>query len=433
MLTSTLELLVAMGLVVANAFFVASEFAIVKMRPSRLAELVAQGNRRAKVALDISHRLDAYLSANQLGITLASLALGWIGEDAFARLLEPAFRGLGDPARHTVAVTASFATITLLHTVIGELAPKSIAIQRTEPTALWTAVPLRAFYVVAFPIIWLLNNASGLVLRLIGLRRVPEVDALHSPAELRMVLQHVAIEPSARKLMDRVFDYSKHLARHVMTLRADTIVLETEKSFDQNLATVLAQQYTRYPLFDSANDRVVGYIHIKDIFATVVHGGERYLSKLVRQPIYCFEDTPLEEIRREIQRRGIHLVVVLDPQGTFAGVLTLEDLVEDFMGEIRDEQDAGEIPPLVSAPDGSFEADGRLTLDVLKRELGIELRGPDANVETLGGWLMAQLGGVPHVGDEIDAGTIHFTVLSMHGRRVLRVRGTPETHTAVGL
>jgi CBS domain containing-hemolysin-like protein len=423
MLTSTLELLVAMALVLANAFFVASEFAIVKMRPSRLEELAAQGNRRAKIALGISRRLDAYLSANQLGITLASLALGWIGEDAFARLLEPVLGRFGDAVRHTVAVTGSFAIITLLHTVIGELAPKSIAIQRTESTALWTAAPLRAFYVVAFPIIWLLNSASGLVLRLIGLRRVPEVDALHSPAELRMVLQHVAIEPSARKLMDRVFDYSQHLARHVMTLRSDTIVLDADKSFDQNLATVLAQQYTRYPLFDSAKDRVVGYIHIKDIFATVVHGRERYLNKMVRQPIYCFEDTPLEEIRREIQRRGIHLVVVLDPQGAFAGVLTLEDLVEDFMGEIRDEQDAGEIPPLVSAPDGSFEADGRVTLDVLKREVGLDLAGADRDVETLGGWLMAQLGGVPHVGDVVESSGVRFTVLSMHGRRVLRVRG----------
>jgi CBS domain containing-hemolysin-like protein len=292
------------------------------MRPSRLEELAAQGNRRAKIALGISRRLDAYLSANQFGITLASLALGWIGEDAFARLREPALGRFGDAVRHTVAVTGSFAI---------------------------------------------------------------------------MVLQHVAIEPSARKLMDRVFDYSQHLARHVMTLRSDTIVLDADKSFGQNLATVLAQQYTRYPLFDSAKDRVVGYIHIKDIFATVVHGRERYLNKMIRQPIYCFEDPPIEEIRREIQRRGIHLVVVLDPHGSLAGVLTLEDLVEDFMGEIRDEQDAGEI----------------------------DLAGADRDIETLGGGVMAQCGGVPHVGDVVESSGFRFTVLSMHGRRVLRAGGAP--------
>jgi CBS domain containing-hemolysin-like protein len=189
-------LLATFLLVLANAFFVASEFAIVKIRPSRLEALAATGNRRARIALSVSRRLDAYLSANQLGITLASLALGWIGERTIARILQPLFGNA--VAAHSVAITVSFFAITFLHTVLGELAPKSLAIQRTEPVALWTAAPLRAFYYVMFPVIWILNHSAQLVLRVVGLGPVGEAEKLHSPQELRMLLPHVAMDPGAR-------------------------------------------------------------------------------------------------------------------------------------------------------------------------------------------------------------------------------------------
>src|SRR5262245_15816523 len=240
-MSTSIEVAIAILLVAANGFFVASEFAIVKMRPTRLVELAARGQRSARTALDISRHLDAYWSANQLGITLASLALGWIGEEAFAALLTPVL-GPG-AAVHPIAIALSFAIITFLHTVVGELAPKSLAIQRTETVALWTAIPLRAFYILAFPIIWVLNSASALVLRLVGLHRASEIEMIHSPEELRMILQHVTIEPSARRLIDRVFDYTHHLARHAMALRSDVTVLSTERSFEDNLATVLSAQY----------------------------------------------------------------------------------------------------------------------------------------------------------------------------------------------
>jgi len=426
-MTTTIELLVALALVAANGFFVAAEFAIVKMRPTRLVELVDRGHRRARTALHVSRHLDAYLSANQLGITLASLALGWLGEEAFAKLLEPVVGA--EAAVHPIAVALSFAIITFLHTVVGELAPKSLAIQRTEPVALWTAVPLRAFYIFAFPAIWLLNTASSFVLRLVGLQRASEVEMVHSPEELRMIVQHVTIEPGARRLIDRVFDYTHHLARHAMTLRPDVTVLRTGRTFEENLATVLAAQYTRYPLA-GARDEVVGYVHIKDLFAALAAGRKPDLRAIARSPLVFREDAPLEEIRREIQRRGVHLVVVTDEAGSFTGILTLEDLVEEVLGEIRDEQDEGEIPPLVRDESGGFEADGRLTLDVLVRDVGLELDPGQNELDTLGGHLMAKLGRIPEVGDGVVAGNFRLIVVARRDRRVARVRGErlPPTH-----
>jgi CBS domain containing-hemolysin-like protein len=412
------ELAIALALVAANAFFVASEFAIVKIRPTRLSELAGEGRRGAKTALAISHRLDAYLSANQLGITLASLALGWLGERAFADLLEPLL-GSTEMAV-TLAVTLSFVAITFLHTVVGELAPKSLAIQRTELVALWTAVPLRAFYLAAFPIIWFLNNSSALLLRFVGLRPASEAEMVHSPDELRLILQHVTLEPSARRLIDRVFDYTHRLARHVMTLRNDVVVLQASKGFDVGVQVAIAAQYTRYPLLDD-EERVIGYVHLKDLFAALAQGARPSLRSIARQPVVVRDDTSLEDIRREIQRRGVHLVIITDAEGAFGGILTLEDLVEEFVGEIRDEQDQGEQPPLVRRDDGGFEVDGRLTLDVVHRELGFGF--PDGTIETLGGYVMDRLGRVARVGDTVIIEGFRLTVVGVKDKRIVRLRG----------
>ena len=412
------ELGIALALVAANAFFVASEFAIVKIRPTRLSELAAEGRRGAKTALAISHRLDAYLSANQLGITVASLALGWLGERAFADLLEPV---LGSTAMAiSLAATLSFVAITFLHTVVGELAPKSLAIQRTEPVALWTALPLRAFYIAAFPIIWFLNGSATLLLRVFGLRPASEAEMVHSPDELRLILQHIELEPSARRLIDRVFDYTHRLARHVMTLRPDVVVLHASQGFDAGVKVAIAAQYTRYPLLDDV-ERVIGYIHLKDLFGALAAGARPGLRSLARQPVVVRDDTPLEAIRREIQRRGVHLVVVTDAEGAFAGILTLEDLVEEFVGEIRDEQDQGEQAPLVRREDGGFDIDGRVTLDVVERELGIAV--PAGTIETLGGYVMDQLGRVARVGDTVTVPGFRLTVLGVQDKRIARLRG----------
>jgi CBS domain containing-hemolysin-like protein len=424
-------LLVAAILVFANAFFVASEFAIVKIRPTRLEQLAGKGNVRARTALAITRRLDAYLSANQLGITLASLALGWVGEPAFAHLIEPLFAGLGlgdtatSAAAHTVSVAVSFAIITFLHTVFGELAPKSLAIQLTEPVALWTAAPLRAFYIIMFPLIWVLNQASNLTLRLLRLKPASEAELVHSPEELRLVLQHVPLEAGARRLMDRLFDYTHRIARHVMTLRRDVVCVTAGQPFDEVLRVIQQNQYTRYPVLDPEGARVIGYLHIKDLVATVISGRQASITDLMRTPLYASEDSPLDLLRREFQRRRTLIAIIQGSDRSFSGIVTMEDLLEEFVGEIQDEQDVGEQLPLVQGEGGRFEADGRITLDVVERELGLKLPDIPAGVETLGGYLVSQFARAPRPGDAFNAGGYRLTITEVKDRRVHRVRGEP--------
>ncbi len=429
MWSSGTALLLAALMVVANAFFVASEFAIVKIRPTRVRELVATGGRRASILFGITRHLDKYLSANQLGITLASLGLGWLGEPALAHLFEPWLGWLGGAANvtaHSLALGLSFGAITFMHTVLGELAPKSLALQRTEPVALWTAAPLRVFYLAAFPIIWALNTAANLCLRLAGLRPASGAERLHSSDELRLVLQHVELDPGARRLIDRVFDYTHRVARHVMTLRRDVVVLEEGRPFRENIDVALDNQYTRYPLLEPGSDRVIGYIHMKDMMAALASGREpERMRELAREPIYCSEETPSEWLRREFQRRRVHMSIVLGAEGRFVGVVTLEDLLEEFVGEIQDEQDAGELQPIVRGAEGRFEVDGRLTLDVAERELGVELPEMPPEIDTLGAYLQACLGQPLRPGCSLELGGFRFTTIEIRDGRVRRLRGEP--------
>jgi CBS domain containing-hemolysin-like protein len=425
----SLALLLTAVMVLANAFFVASEFAFVKIRPTRLQQLARDGGRRARLLLGITRQLPAYLSASQLGITLASLSLGWLGEPAFASLLRPVLaRGgtISERTVHTLAATVSLIVITFLHTVLGELAPKALAIQLTEPIAMWAVVPFRAFYLLTFPIIWTLKGAAALVLKILRLPPASEAEMLHSPEELRLVIQHVKLDPGARRLIDRVFDYTHRLARHVMTLRRDVVTLEAGRPFDDNLRIAVANQYTRYPLIEPTTDRVVGYVHLKDIVSALASGNRpERMRELVRAPIYASEDTRLEWLRREFQRRRVHIAVILGSGHTFTGIVTLEDLVEEVLGEIQDEQDAGEIPPIRRNSDGSFDVDGRLTLDVAARELGVTFPKVPPEVETLGGFVITQLLELPVPGDEVSAAGYRFTVLDVRDRRVRRLKATP--------
>ncbi len=427
----TVALLLTLAMVLANAFFVAAEFAFVKIRPTRLQQLAREGKVRARLLQNITAQLPAYLSASQLGITLASLTLGWLGEPAFVTIIRPfldtwAGAKVSDGTVHTLAAAASLTIITFMHTVLGELAPKALAIQRTESIAMWAAVPFRAFYVISFPLTWLLKAAAGVVLRMLRLPPASEAEMLHSPDELRLVIQHVPLDPGARRLIDRVFDYTHRVARHVMMLRRDVVTLTAGVPFDDNLRIALANQYTRYPLVEPGTDRVVGYIHLKDIVSALASGKRpAFMRELVREPIYASEDTRLEFLRREFQRRRVHIAIILGPGHTFVGIVTLEDLLEEVMGEIQDEQDTEEIPPIVRSSDGSIDIDGRLTLDVATRELGMTFPAVPPEVETLGGFLITQLSELPVPGDIIVAAGFRFTVLAVRDRRIRRLHAVP--------
>ena len=416
-------------LVLANAFFVASEFAIVKVRRTQL-EALAKTSGRARTALKIAQNLDAYLSANQLGVTLASLALGWVGERAFADLIELALgKLLSAAAVHTLASVLAFILITFLHTVLGELAPKSLAIQKPEWTALWSARPLHLFYILFYPLIWVLNTSARLVLRMFGLRAATESAEAHSAAELKLVLAashaHGVLDESTAALMDHALDFRSRPVRTVMTPRPELVTLNIETAIDHALRITAESAYSRFPVISEAQgrDRLLGFVLAKDLFAHVA--GVRTVSslrQLVREPIFIPETMALDRLRRLMQRRRVHVAFVLDEYANFVGMASLEDVMEALVGPIEDEQDEPHAQEVVNRPDGSVEVDGALSLPDALRLFEFRDYEEIGGIDTLGGYVFAVLEHPPKPGDKIRIGSSHEAeVLKVEHYRVRRL------------
>ena len=428
--SSTWQLLAAIGLISLNAFFVASEFAIVKVRPTRLRELVEAGNKKAAIALNITQHLDAYLSANQLGITVASIALGWIGEPAVSRLLDPLLSLLGYTSgnTHALAAVLGFAVVSYFHTVLGELAPKTISIQKSETVALWCAWPLHAFYIMSFPVIWLLNTSANSFLHLLGMRSANEIDNdAHSEEEIRMIVsssqEHGILEEHEALLVENVLDYTDRVAREIMTPRNDVSILFADQTIEEATQYVLAEGYTRYPLFRrESKHELVGIIHIRDLFALHYSGGDSTLMEMVREPLIIPETLPLNEVRQKFQGSGVQIALVVDEYGAFSGIVTLEDLVEEVFGDFRDEFDEQEPDDIQLCADGMELDAGMLAGEALEaldiNEDTIDLEGFD----TLGGLVFGMLGDRPVVGDSVDVDGYKLKVLEVEGLRITRIK-----------
>jgi CBS domain containing-hemolysin-like protein len=429
-MATTLYLLGTLLLVLLNAFFVASEFAIVKMRPTRLEQLIREGDSRAALALKISHRLDSYLSANQLGITLASLGLGWIGEPAIAHSLEPYLWRLGEwsgAGAHGIAIGIAFAVITSLHTVIGELAPKSLAIQRTERVTLLTSYPLHAFYLVMWPIIWVLNTMANGFVRIFGLKPATEAEMAHTSEELRLLLTRspAGLDPALRSMLVRIFDLRRRTARHVMSLRSDAATLRANMTIDEAVKIVGDAGYSRYPVLDEHAKNVLGYMHLRDLF-DVLSGRRRAqrVAELLRKPIFARENTSVERLRREMQARQIPVAIVNNAAGEFVGLVTIEDLLEEIVGEIRDENDE-ELPSIHKRGAGIIDVDGRMLLADLERDVGIVLIPEVKTIETVGGYMLARLEHPPEPSERVECEGYTLVATDVAGRRVRRVRIVP--------
>jgi len=427
---TALSLTITFVLVLANAFFVASEFAIVKMRPTRLEQLIKEGNSRAKLALQMSQRLDAYLSANQLGITLASIGIGWVGEPVLAELVEPLFAPLERWAHvgaHALAFVLAFLIITGFHSVIGELAPKALAIQKTESVTLATVYPLHVFYLMAWPIIRLLQVTANGFIRLMGLRPVGGEEMAHTSEELRMLLAQspAQLDPATRSMLVRIFDLRRRTARHVMSLRVDAATLRAGMTIDEAVKVVTEAGYSRYPVLDDAGKGVLGYLHLRDLF-DVLCGRKKAarVAELLRKPIFARESTSVDRLRSEMQARQVPVAFVLSPTNEFVGIVTMEDLLEEIVGEIRDEND-GELAPLQRRGDGILDLDGRLLLHDLEREAGIVLAPVLPRIETVGGYMLARLGRPPEAGETVECEEHTLIALDVVGRRVRRVRLVP--------
>lgn len=435
-MSTGIYILLAFFLVLLNAFFVTAEFAIVKVRATRVQERLREGVRGAAAAQAVLRDLDAYLSATQLGITLASLGLGWIGEPAFATLIGPPLGTLGvwSPAVvHSIALTVAFALITFLHIVLGELAPKTLAIQRPEEVALAVAPPLRIFYRIFYPALWLLNTSSTTFLRLLGLSPASEADLVHSEEELRLLLAEShrigALSASKRKLLENVFDYTRRSAKHIMVPRAEIVYLSLLRTLDENLDTIRRSQHTRYPLCETDIDHVIGMIHSKDLFQSADPVREAPdLLKLKREILFVPETRPLDLLQRDFQQRRVHMAVVVDEYGGTSGLVTLEDILEEIVGEIQDEFDA-EPPKMESTPEG-YVVDGLVLIEEVGQRLGVDLPRHESN--TLGGLVIARLGRIARLGDLVRLDGYDVKVVEMKGRRVSKLLLTPHPKNCEG-
>ena len=418
-----LSLVLAMVLVLINGFFVAAEFALVKVRPTQIDAAIAQGNRRAQVIKSILQHLDGYLSASQLGITLASLALGWVGEPAFSWVIQPLVMripGASETLLHTLSLVLAFGVITSLHIVVGEQAPKYLAILKAESTASWVAWPLIVFYRVTYPVIWVLNHASNGLLRLFGVEPVSESTLAHSEEELRLLLAATSPEnlsDQKRDILDNVFELSHRNARQIMIPRGDVAYLSTKDPIALSVSRAKRSGHTRFPLCHGDLDQVVGMVHIKDLWRA--EEPVTQLMDAVRPLIFVPETLTLDRLLKRLRVEQAHLAGVLDEYGGVSGVVTLENVIEEIVGEIQDEFDA-ELPEFVEVESGVYDIDGRLLVVELEDYLKMEIS--DRDEDTLAGVVLSELGRSPKVGDEAHLGQIRLEVLEADKNRIRKIR-----------
>ncbi len=417
----------ALGLlfVLLNGFFVAAEFALVKVRPTQVEPHARRGSRSGKVAQHMLQHLDAYLSGTQLGITLASLALGWIGEPAFAWILEPlitAIPGATPALVHSVSLACAFGVITVLHIVLGELAPKSLAIRKPEPTSLWVALPLFVFYRVTYPVIWVLNHAANGLLRLAGIEPLSGPELAHTEEELRLLLSSHAgatLPEQKRQLLDNVFELSHRIARQIMVPRGDVVYLSTERSLEENLEIARKSGHTRFPLCEGDLDHILGLVHIKDIFRAAQP--LRSLEEVRRDIAMVPETLTLDRLLRRMRAERAHLAAVLDEYGGVSGIVTLENVIEEIVGQIQDEFDR-ERPELVALGEGAYQVAGAMLVADLEDELELELS--DRDEDTIAGVVLSELGRRPRTGDTVRVGPLELQVLEVAGNRIKSLRAT---------
>lgn len=416
-------------LVLANAFFVAAEFALVGARRSRLEELIQQGERKAILARRAVQSLGRYISATQLGITLASLGLGWVGEPALAGIIARAFTWLPDPiqsyATHGAAVIVAFSIITVLHIILGELVPKAMALLYPEQVSMWVTAPLMGFtWVMAIPIT-ALNGTANALLNLLGINPTGEHERLHSPDEIRILVgqsqEGGSLEEQDARLLEGVFEFGEKTAQDVMTPRTRMIALEADASVQRAAAVIATAGRSRYPVYADTLDDIVGVVHAKAILAVLREDPNRAVKDVIRPPLFVPGTRKIEDVLTDMKRQRSHLAVVLDEYGGTAGLVTMEDLLEEIVGDIEDEYDRTDRP--APRPDGAAILDGGLPLTDLPEQAGIEIE--DENYTTLGGYLFGRLGRLPKPGDQVPVADRTFEVTEMDGRRVKSVRLLP--------
>ena len=416
--------------------FVAAEFAFVKIRSTQVDRLEREGKAGAGMVRAATGRLDAYLAVCQLGITISSLGLGWLGEPAVATVIEPLFELFGIPegVLHPVALAVSFGIITFLHVVFGELAPKTIAIQSSEGTSLFVAPFMRFFYYLLLPGTIVFNGTANAITRMLGYPPAREGEDTHTEDEIRSLVQQSArqgmLEEDEEEMVGAVFELNDKVAREIMVPRPDVVSLPADMVLRKLLSVAAAGNYTRYPVYEvDSPDRIVGAVHVKDVLRAIESEGgidaTLTASDLAREVLVVPENRPIDGILEDFQKQELQMAIVIDEWGSFEGLFTLEDIIEEIVGEIRDEFDEEE-PAVHMLPDGSYSIDGRIPIGVVNEALGSEFESED--FDTIGGLVLGHLGRAPEVGDEVSLDSYLLHVDEVDGPRVAQViaRETPE-------
>jgi CBS domain containing-hemolysin-like protein len=424
---------ITLFLVALNAFFVAAEFAIVKVRPSQLEIKASEGNSRAQVAMRILNDLDAYLSATQFGITLASLGLGWAGERVVMPMVIIAleFLSINVPElyMHEISIIISFILITIMHIVFGELAPKSIAIQRAENVTLTVAFPLRAFYVIFRPFIWLLNSFASLILKWSGFANVGEKE-LHSAAELELLIDQGktsgALEASEHQLIKNVFGFIDVTVRQVMTPRTSINAIDIELPLEYILNKVINEGYSRLPVYKDNIDNIIGILYTKDLLKMMNKGEVIVLEKATRSPYFVPETKKVNELLKNLQAKHLHMAVIIDEFGGVSGIVTIEDIIEELVGEIQDEHD-DEAPVVEQVSENEFIVSALANILDINEYLPIPL--PEGTeYDTLAGLLIKLFSRIPDLSEKIIFADYEFTILKKSKQSILLVKLNLKDH-----
>jgi CBS domain containing-hemolysin-like protein len=420
-------LILTVVLLALNAFFVAAEFAIVRVRGTQLDQLAAEGSAAGRLAAHIVNHIDAYLSACQVGITAASLGLGWVGEPGVAAAIAPLFgwlRDLSDPLYHVLSFTIAFGLITYLHIVVAEQAPKYLAIQRARQTSLLIAYPLHIFYRIAYPFIWFVNTSANRILTWLGVPiGVGEQSEAFTDEELKLMVatsaKHGQLQESERVIVGNALDFADTVVRQVMVPRTEIIAIPEDVDLNGLLAMARQTRFSRFPVYRDDLDHVVGVIHVKDLVG-VDRGSHAKARDMMRRVPFIPETLRLDQAMAEFKRQRAGLAVVIDEFGGTAGLVTLEDILEQLVGPVTDEFDQGDAQRIREEAPGTYVIDGLVPLDELREKLGLTLG--DESYDTVGGMVFGRLGRVAKVGDSVDVEGYRFVVTTVDGRRVAQVR-----------
>jgi CBS domain containing-hemolysin-like protein len=423
-----LNLFLVALLILLTAFFVATEFAIIRLRSSRVDQLIQEGRNHALAVRRVQSNLDGYLSACQLGITITALGLGWLGEPTVEKLLHPVFDafGLGPDASGLLSFIIAFASITFLHVVLGELAPKTLAIHKAEEISLLTARPIMWFYKVMYPFIWLLNGSANMLVRLFGLKPAKEHEEAHSEEEIQIIMsesyQSGKINKAEYGYVNRIFAFDEMLAREIMVPRTDMVCLFTNHSLHDNLEIIRREQYTRFPIAKESKDNIIGMINTKQFFLRYADDPDAFNFKQLIQPVLTVpEYMPLNVLLKRMQKERVHLAILVDEYGGTSGLITMEDILEEIVGEIRDEFDADEVKEIEQLEGDKYLLDGKVLLSQINALYGTSMDNED--VDTIGGWLYTQNPDI-QVGEAITFEDLQFIVVKKDNHRIRKIEAS---------